>query len=252
MNRLRAREPVESGYWLLEPEESRRRRIHAEAIVEQAHALVHEGGSAALSMRPLASALGTSPSALYRRFPSKDWLLIAIVDYVLAEVDTAAVYVEAMPPRDRLEHLSSSLRDVLSAHPHLHEILTSHVAVTPSTVRIAEAGLRCLRDYGIRETDLVDAYNAWCGYVIGFTAIETKPPDPSPDAELQGAMRAHLERITGQEFPTVSALMPGVANSAYGLSWLPRRLGEARSSFDWGLKALLDGFVVRKTPPRNG
>ena len=32
---------------------------------------------------------------------------------------------------------------------------------------------------------------------------------------------------------------------AYGLRWLPGRLGEAGTSFDWGLEALLDGFERR-------
>jgi AcrR family transcriptional regulator len=238
---------LEILHWLHEDGEPGRRRIDSRAIVEQAHALLHEGGSAALTMRTLAAALGTSPSALYRRFPSKEWLLIAIVDYVFADVQSPPLHAEGMSGRDRLEQLSSSLRHVLSSHPHLHEILTSRLAVTPNTVRIAEAALTCLRDQGIGDARVVDAYNAWCGYVIGFTAIEVKPPELAPDPQLQHAMRTQLERISG-DLPIINGLMPEVANLAYGLSWLPGRLGEARTSFEWGLKALLDGFDLRKDP----
>jgi hypothetical protein len=168
------------------------------------------------------------------------------VDYVLAEVDTSPTDGEGMPGRERLERLSSSLRAVLSAHPHLHEILTSQVAVTPSTVRLAEAALRGLREWGIDDTDLVDAYNAWCGYVIGFTAIEAKPPELAPDPQLQQAMRAQLEPTTTRDFPLVSELLPEVANLAYGLSWRPGRLGATGTSFEWGLKVLLDGIEGSK------
>jgi AcrR family transcriptional regulator len=241
-----ASEPVQASHWLLQNQEPPRRRIDAQAIVEQAHALVHEGGRAALSMRALAAALGTSPTALYRHFPAKQWLLVAIVDYVLAEVETSPTDAEGVPGRERLERLSSSVRAVLSAHPHLHEILTSHVALTPSTVRMAEAALGCLRDCGIADADLVDAYNAWCGYVIGFTAIEAKPPELAPDPQLQQAMRAQLERATTGDFPIVSELLPQVANLAYGLSWRPERLGAAHTSFEWGLKVLLDGIEASK------
>lgn len=241
-----ATEAVQADHWLLHKQEPPRRRIDAHAIVEQAHALVHEGGLAALSMRALAAALGTSPTALYRHFPSKQWLLVAIVDHVLAEVKTSPTDAEGMPGRDRLERLSASLRAVLSAHPHLHEILTSYVAVTPSTVRMAEAALGCLRDCGLGDAELVDTYNAWCGYVIGFTVIEAKPPELAPDPQLQQAMRTQLERATARDFPIVSELLPEVANLAYGLSWLPRRAGAADTSFEWGLKALLDGIEGSK------
>ena len=250
MTRPPASEPVQASHWLLHNQEPRRRRIDAQAIVEQAHALVHEGGAAALSMRSLATALGTSPTALYRHFPAKQWLLVAIVDYVLGEVDTSLTEAEGVPGRARLERLSSSLRAVLSAHPHLHEILTSQVAVTPSTVRLAEGALRCLRDCGVEDAELVDAYNAWSGYVIGFTAIEAKPPELAPDPQLQQAMRIQLEPTTTRDLPIVSELLPQVANLAYGLSWRPGRLGAAGTSFDWGLKALLDGIEASKRQRR--
>jgi hypothetical protein len=33
-----------------------------------------------------------------------------------------------------------------------------------------------------------------------------------------------------------------LANRAFGLSWRPDRFGGSRSSFEWGLDALLNGF----------
>jgi hypothetical protein len=59
-------------------------------------------------------------------------------------------------------------------------------------------------------------------------------------------MRAQLERATTRDFPIVSELLPEVANLAYGLSWRPGQLGAARTSFEWGLKALLDGIEASK------
>jgi hypothetical protein len=114
--------------------------------------------------------------------------------------------------------------------------------LTPNTVRIAEAALAGLRASGISDGDLVDAYNAWCGYVIGFTIIEAKPAEHVPDPNLQRAMRLQLELMTSNPTSLIRALMPDASNVAYGLSWLPGHLGGARSSFEWGLSALLDGF----------
>jgi AcrR family transcriptional regulator len=234
-------QPQEDGHWLLKREQPRR-RIEPTDVVERAHALVHEGGAGSLTMRPLAASLGTSTSALYRLVPSRAWLLVAIVDLVFSEVDTSVASGRARP-RVRLERLSRAMRDVLSAHPHLHEVLASHVAVTPNTARVAEAAMTCLRDAGIKEDELIDAYNAWIGFVVGFTVIEMKPPDVAPEPELQKAMRAQIAAMDRESHPIVSALSSQRLTQAYGLSWKPEPLGEARSSFEWGLKVLLDGIA---------
>ncbi len=229
------------SHWLFDDEP--RRRIDARAVVARAHDLVHEGGAGALTMRPLAASLGTSTSALYRLVPSKEWLLVAIVDLVFDEVDTGGPESRPASGRDRLLHLSRSLYDVLTAHPHLHEILASHVAVTPHTLRVAEAALESLREAGVDDRGLVHAYNAWCGYVIGFTVLEAKPPDLTPEPRLQQAMRSVLDAATPDDHPMVTELMSDVATRAYGLTWRPDPLGGTRSSFEWGLTALLDGLA---------
>jgi AcrR family transcriptional regulator len=229
------------GHWLLKREQPRR-RIDPSDVVKRAHALVHEGGAGSLTMRPLAASLGTSTSALYRLVPSRAWLLVAIVDLVFSEVDTSVASGRARP-RVRLERLSRALRDVLSAHPHLHEVLASHVAVTPSTVHVAEAAMRCLREAGIKDAELIDAYNAWIGFVVGFTVIEMKPADLGPEPALQKAMQAQLSTVDRESHPVVSGLSPERLTQAYGLSWKPEPLGEARSSFEWGLKVMLDGIA---------
>jgi AcrR family transcriptional regulator len=230
-------------HWLLKREQPRR-RIDADAVVAQAHVLVHEGGSAALTMRPLAASLATSTSALYRIVPSKEWLLVAIVDLVFSEVDTSVADADGASGRQRLERLSMALRGVMAAHPHLHDVLTSHVAVTPNTVRVAQSCLSCLRGMGVDDADLVDAYNSWFGYVVGYTTIESKPPEHEPDPHLWEAMSAHLS-AAGVDAPIVAELMPDIANRGLGLSWLPASPPDARSSFTWGLAIVLDGLEAR-------
>ena len=88
----------------------------------------------------------------------------------------------------------------------------------------------------------VDAYNAWVGYVVGFTAIEMKPPELAPEPDLRRAMRTQLAALDHDLYAMVTRLPAQVVAHAYGLSWKPEPLGEARSSFNWGLKALLDAI----------
>ncbi|MCA9555215.1 MAG: helix-turn-helix transcriptional regulator, partial [Myxococcales bacterium] len=55
-----------------------RREARRQAIVDEALALVTEGGFEALTLQRLAGRLGYAVGALYRYFPSKEALLAAL------------------------------------------------------------------------------------------------------------------------------------------------------------------------------
>ena len=59
-------------------------RHHREDIVEQAVRVLDDHGLASLTMRRLGSELGLQASAIYHHFPSKQALLAAVADEVLA------------------------------------------------------------------------------------------------------------------------------------------------------------------------
>ena len=227
-------------HWLLEPSGRTRRSLTPEVVVEGAHELVHLHGREGLSMRSLAEALNTSTTHLYRQVPSKEWLLLAVVDYVLAEVDVTPAYVPIFW-RQQLWDLSMAVRKVLVAHPHLHPVLTDSLVLTPNMTRIAEAALYSLAQGPVPEPELIDAYNSWIGYVVGFTSVEIKPSAVEIEGDFKRALRSHL-RGADDQFPTISGLKATVMNRTYGLRWSPKRLGTTGLSFEWGLDALLRGI----------
>jgi len=63
--------------------------------VEAATDYVHERGLIGLSLRPLASALGTSDRMLIYRFGSKDWLVSQVISTSTAR---ATVHIASLPP----------------------------------------------------------------------------------------------------------------------------------------------------------
>ena len=83
----------------------RRRRETAERIVATAEEIVAGGGCEALTMHHLARVLGYTVGALYRYFPSKEALVLAVLARVLdalhGEWRTAAERVEAHLARSR-------------------------------------------------------------------------------------------------------------------------------------------------------
>jgi AcrR family transcriptional regulator len=60
----------------------------ADRIVSATRAIVVQHGSAAVSMRRVAAAVGMTPMAIYRHFASRDALLAVVADQLFAELGT--------------------------------------------------------------------------------------------------------------------------------------------------------------------
>lgn len=90
-------------------------------IVEVALRLAEEGGFAAVRLRDVADQAGVALRTLYRRFPSKDELLFAVMEHELWRVEQR---LRLRPPRGhtavlRLHDLFERLSDVLCGRPNL-------------------------------------------------------------------------------------------------------------------------------------
>lgn len=82
-------------------------------VVDRAIMLLDQVGLDALSMRRLAAELGVQPSALYHHFASKQELLGAVTDEILARGRRAT---EVMTWRDELRLVCVELRDIMLGH----------------------------------------------------------------------------------------------------------------------------------------
>ena len=222
--------------WFARPEPKPLLRI--ERIVEAAHALVHAGGRDALSIRELEQALGVGASAIYRRVGNKDQLLIAVTDLVLSRAELPP---DTMPWKDALWQLSLGLYGALEQHPHVHPILDSHVLATPATARLACCAIEILGRAGLGGDELVDAYNGWMGYVLGFSIIENLPTQPVDERDaMRRWIHAYVDGLDHTAFPTVIASRASVLNTTFGLRWDAGTFGAGASSFRWGLTGVID------------
>lgn len=89
-------------------------RHHREDIVERAVRVLDDYGLASLTMRRLGSELGLQASALYHHFPSKQALLAAVADEVLARGRRPRAADEAWD--DLLLEACHELRDAMLAY----------------------------------------------------------------------------------------------------------------------------------------
>jgi AcrR family transcriptional regulator len=95
----------------------RERAVTRELIVSTALRLVEEYDVATLTMRRLATELGTAVTSIYWHVGNRDALLDLMVDRLLA--DMRQVPVRGRTPRSRIESLCMQWRQELWDHPHL-------------------------------------------------------------------------------------------------------------------------------------
>jgi AcrR family transcriptional regulator len=130
---------------LLRPERTGRGPVpeHDRArICAAAVALADADGLAAVSMRRIASVLGTAPASLYRYVDSRDELLELMADAVAGELDLSR------PPsgdwRADLVALAHQLRDAYRRHPWLLDLVPGRVGIGPRAVDQLEYALAAL------------------------------------------------------------------------------------------------------------
>lgn len=229
--------------WFLDRSE-RRPALTEERIVEVAHDIVHEGGVDALSLRELARELRVGTSAIYRRIERKEHLLVAVADLILSEVELD--HAGARGWNGRLRELSLSVRATLERHPHIHPVLASSLIVSPAVVRIADRAVWHLREGGFRGGELVDAYNAWAGYVFGSSVVEMHPRAEREERDrLRAWATAYLRGLDPERFEAVAQTLPDLENQAFGFRWDVGPLGPQGRSFEVGVRALMDGLASR-------
>lgn len=104
----------------------------AERIAATARALLDAEGSAAVSMRRVASAIGVTPMAIYRHYPNRDALLTALAERAFADLEKE--WRTRPPigggPEAELYAAFDALFDVAVTQPHLYRFLFTEVRET--------------------------------------------------------------------------------------------------------------------------
>ena len=151
-------------------------KLTAATIFETALELFETGGPDALSMRPLADALGVRPSSLYRYFPERDALLGALETHATRELHQVLNHaVEGLGPAEAFFAAAHSYLGYARTHPHLYSLL-----VRPRDPYVAEPGPakdlwnEVLRVVGAVTGDPDDtaAAVAFWAYLHGFALLE--------------------------------------------------------------------------------
>ena len=128
-------------------------------------------GLSALTMRALGDQMGVDPTAIYRHFPSRESLIDAMLDRILAEA--AREPDPLLSPRERIASVATNARRTFRAHPNVTGALAMATGDFPSGLTITRLMVSALRDMGLRGEDLVRMYQVFEGYILGSSVFDT-------------------------------------------------------------------------------
>ncbi|APU14770.1 MULTISPECIES: TetR/AcrR family transcriptional regulator C-terminal domain-containing protein [Actinoalloteichus] len=124
----------------------RQPRLSRARIVEAATVLIDADGLDAFSTRRLALELGVRGPSLYNHFATKNEILDAVADEIIAQVDVS--FFAEHDWRTALRRWAHSYRDALAAHPNIVPVLARGPGRRPAALAMADAVYGGLVDAG--------------------------------------------------------------------------------------------------------
>ena len=193
--------------------ERRTDALSKERIVEAATEILDAGGEGALTFRALAARLATGAGAIYWHVASKDDLLAATADDVIARVMTNVV--SGAEPRDAIRAVAMGVFDAIDAHPWVGAQL-SREPWQSAMLQIFEGVGSPLQALGVPPAAQFDCASALVIHVLGLAgqyaaAARLLPPDTDRSAFLAN-VAAQWAQLDPAQYPfvrQVATQLPG-------------------------------------------
>lgn len=209
-------------------------RISREEVVEKARRIVTEEGVDRLTMRRLATEIGSTPMALYHHVRDKEELLVLLLDDHTART----LHRPELPadPRERVVTSATAIHEVLAACPWIVEVLTADDLMSASALWFVEQIVDGLVECGLTPDQAVHGYRAIWYYTAGEITVRT----------TAARRRADDDRATYRE-QVFADLDPGELPRLAQVAdrWAPLT---AQDTYLDGLRALVNGLLTPGTP----
>jgi AcrR family transcriptional regulator len=166
-----------------------------ESFVEAALQIADEQGIGALTVRTLGTAVGASATAVYRYFDTKEALIDAIREALVAKMQ--ANWTPNENPVESLVNLGRALRITAQKHPSFGQILIVGATPNDATNQLPQVVIALLEQLGVTHDRIV----------VGYRQIETLAIG-SAIFDFGGAphhLRERRERMTAIGHPAFNA-----------------------------------------------
>lgn len=218
-------------------------KLSREQIAAAALAIADAQGFEAVSMRKIATVLGSGTMSLYHYVRTKDDLVAIMDDAIMGEV--------LVPPGQLSDHWRAALTAIagrtnstLSRHPWAMTALMQG-RPGPNGVRHFEQALSALKNTGLEPHEkfmvimTVDDYVS--GHVLRATATRSWTPEEE-EVATETMLSLTMKQIATGKFPQIAALVGDDPRGTFTRLG-PYLVPEAR--FDIGLTAILDGLALK-------
>lgn len=211
-------------------------KFSIEQLQQAALNIVDRQGLSGLSMRSLASALGTGAMTLYNHVPDREGLDVLVIDAVLAEARLPAAELEDW--RDQVEAIAVEAWRTVRAHPNVIPLILTRRSRSVATLNFAEALLDGLARSGQSGHGLLVAFRAVTAFVMGSAQAELAGPLAAEAGEHPDEVIARMRMLPKDRYPRLVRLA-AVAD--------PKKV---EIEFRGGLRALLRGLAIPARPSR--
>lgn len=213
--------------------------LSRDRIVRAALAIADEHGAEAVTMRRVATALGSStPMSLYRYVGGKHGIVDLMLDAVYGEIE-----LPAEPSGDwraDLTLLAQRNRRALRRHPWFVPLSHHRPMFGPNALRHNEWALRAVDHLGLDVTTMMSIVGLVVGHAQSYAQHEAEEArmrariGVRTDAELRALGAAYVDRIAADpRYPTLSRWITAA------------REVDPDEEFTLGLDCLLDGIAGR-------
>ncbi|RNG20360.1 TetR/AcrR family transcriptional regulator [Streptomyces botrytidirepellens] len=211
-------------------------RISREEVVATARRIVDEDGVDRLTMRRLATEIGSTPMALYHHVRNKEELLLLLLDDHAAR--TLRRPEPPAHPRERIIVAASAIHEALAACPWIVEVLTADDLMSASALWFVEQIVDGLVECGLTPERAVHGYRAIWYYTAGEIVVRATAARRRADAGPDADRATYRERIFADLDPDELPRLAQVADN-----WAPLT---AEDTYLDGLRAVVDGLLVSR------
>ncbi len=207
-------------------------RISLGQVVETARRIVDEEGVDRLTMRRLATEVGTTPMALYHHVRNKEELLVLLLD----DYATRTLRRPELPadPREKVTVCAAAIHEALAGCPWIVEVLTADDLMSTSALWHVEQIVGSLVECGLTLEQAVHGYRTIWYYTAGEMVVRAT----AAKRRAEHDRTTYRDRVFGGLDPEKFPHLARVGNRWTSLT--------AEDAFTCGLRAVVEGVLTAR------